>query len=104
MVARMIPPVLLALVSFPGYAALPDPTAPPVVAAATEARPVPALTAIRSSGTHRIAIIGGQVVKTGGRYQDARVVRIGETEVVLHRGGETTVLKLHPEAETRPRR
>ena len=33
-----------------------------------------------------------------------RVVRIGETEVVLHRGGETTVLKLHPEAETRPRR
>lgn len=101
MAPHMIRFVLLALAVSPACAALPDPTAPPAVTAGAEAPPAPKLTAIRTSGGQRIAILDGQALKVGGRYQDARVVRIDETRVVLRRGGETVVLKLHPEAETR---
>jgi MSHA biogenesis protein MshK len=59
--------------------------------------------AIKRSGKNRVAVIGGQEIAVGGRYQDARVVKISESEVVLRRGGETTVLKLYPQVEKRPR-
>lgn len=102
MVARLIPLALFfALASPLVRAELPDPTAPPASPTAEGAPPPPALTAIRRSGRQPVAILGGQAVRVGGRYQDARVVRIGETEVVLRRSGEILVLKLHPEAETR---
>lgn len=105
MAARLIPLVLLAaLAASPAEAQLPDPTAPPQRAGSAEAPPAVVLTAIRSSGPQRVAILGGQAVAVGGHYQGARVVRIDETEVVLRRGGETVVLKLHPEAETRLRK
>ena len=96
-----------ALASPLAAATLPDPTAPPAMAdaaAGTQAAAAAPLTAIRAQGRQRLAVIGGQEVAVGGRYQDARVVRIGETEVVLRRGAETMVLKLHPEAEKQPRK
>jgi MSHA biogenesis protein MshK len=86
-------------------ASLPDPTALPVMPAATGGAVKPAipLTAIKRSGNRRVAVIGGREVAVGGRYQDARVVKISESEVVLRRAGETTVLKLYPQVEKRPR-
>ncbi|OJZ17926.1 MAG: hypothetical protein BGP21_06305 [Thiobacillus sp. 65-29] len=105
MAARLISLVLLAaLAASPAQAELPDPTAPPPRADSVEAPPPVALTAIRSSGAQRVAILDGRSVRVGDRYQGARVVRIDETEVTLRRGSETVVLKLHPEAETRRRK
>lgn len=85
-------------------AALQDPTAPPLAAPVGEAAGagIP-LTAIKQVGARRIAIIGGQEIATGGRYEGARVVRITESEVVLRRDGETTVHKLYPRVDKRPR-
>lgn len=105
MATRLMPLVLLAaLTASSAQAELPDPTAPPPRADSVEAPPPAALTAIRSSGAQRVAILDGRLVRVGERYQGARVVRIDETEVTLRRGSETVVLKLHPEAETRRRK
>jgi MSHA biogenesis protein MshK len=84
--------------------ALQDPTAPPVMVAPGDAAgsSIP-LTAIKQIGNQRIAIIGGQEIAVGGRYQGARVVRITESEVVLRRDGDTTVHKLYPQIDKRPR-
>ena len=106
MAARMTPLFLVVLLVMPAFAAsLPDPTAPPMTPAeAGEAgKPVVALTAIKTSGKQKIAIINGQEITVGGRYQDARVVRISESEVVLRQGRELTVLKLYPQVEKRLR-
>lgn len=111
MAARMRLPRAAAMLMFVAATAahaeiLPDPTAPPVRAApeAGEARPAHALTAIKLSRGQKIAVIDGQEVAAGGRYQDARVVRIGENEVVLRRGREVTVLTLYPDIEKKVRR
>lgn len=86
--------------------ALPDPTAPParIETEAGESRPNHALTAIKLSRGQKIAVIDGQEVAVGGRYQDGRVVRIGENEVVLRRGRELTVLRLYPDIEKKVHR
>lgn len=47
----------------------------------------------------RFAIISGDRVEVGGRYRDAQVVRITETEVVLRRAEGTESLKMYPEVE-----
>jgi MSHA biogenesis protein MshK len=104
----MMPFVLAAaMLATPIAAAdLADPTAPPAPPAAdggAVASPGLSLTAIKRSGNKRVAVIGGQEVAVGGRYQDARVVRISESEVVLRRGREITVLKLYPHVEKRLR-
>ena len=87
-----------------GAAALQDPTAPPAQSAegAAAGQGIP-LTAIKQVGQRRIAIIGGQEIAVGGRYEGARVVRITESEVVLRRDGETTVHKFYPQVDKRPR-
>ncbi|AAZ96716.1 hypothetical protein Tbd_0763 [Thiobacillus denitrificans ATCC 25259] len=106
MAARMMRPVLAALLAAPLAAlALPDPTALPVApgAGGAEAGAGATLAAIKRNGHTRIAVIGGREFAEGGHYQDARIVRIGESEVVLRRGGETTVLRLYPQVEKRPR-
>jgi len=105
MAARLMRWALAAVLAIPlAASALQDPTAPPGVPEASGAAgPNIPLTAIKTQGKQRVAIIGGQEVAVGGRYQDARVVRISDTEVVLRRGGETTVLKLYPQVEKRPR-
>jgi hypothetical protein len=100
-------PLVLTWMLLPALAgaALPDPTAPPAPAAAegVAAAPAAALTAIKRNGKTRVAVISGQEVAVGGRYEDARVIRITENEVVLRRGGETVVLTLFPHVEKRPR-
>jgi MSHA biogenesis protein MshK len=85
-------------------AALQDPTAPPALSAdgAAAGQGIP-LTAIKQVGPRRVAIIGGQEIAVGGRYEGARVVRITESEVVLRRDGEMTVHKLYPQVDKRPR-
>ena len=105
MAARMMLCAAMALLAIPcARADLPDPTAPPAAPAAEGvASPGISLTAIKRSGTQRLAVIGGQEIAVGGRYQDARVVRITESEVVLRRGAELTVLKLYPHVEKRLR-
>ncbi len=105
MATRMMLCAVIVLLAIPvAWADLPDPTAPPVASAAQgSASPGMSLTAIKRRGTQRFAIIGGQEVAVGGRYQDARVVRITESEVVLHRGADVTVLKLYPHVEKRLR-
>ena len=106
MAARMMLLVLAAVLVAPSFAAaLPDPTALPVASAAAGGTVSPgiSLTAIKMSGKQKIAIINGQEITVGGRYQDVRVVRISESEVVLRRGGELTVLKLYPQVEKRLR-
>lgn len=106
MAARMMLLAWIALLAAPSAAApLTDPTAPPTApdAAGGAASPGISLTAIKTSGRRKIAIIGGQEIGVGGRYQDARVVRISESEVVLRRGSEITVLELYPQVEKRPR-
>ena len=105
MAARMMRMILAAGLALPLSAgALQDPTAPPAMVAPGEAAgtDIP-LTAIMQVGHRRIALIGGQEIAAGGRYQDARVVRITESEVVLRRNGETVVLKLYPLVDKRPR-
>lgn len=103
MAARMMLLVLCGFFAAPIAAALPDPTAPPAASAGDAGSPAISLTAIKRSGKARVAVIGGQEIAVGGHYQDARVVKISESEVVLRRGGETTVLKLYPQVEKRPR-
>lgn len=105
MAARMIRMILAAGLVLPSAAgALQDPTAPPTVSAPGEATgtAIP-LTAIKQVGNRRIAIIGGQEIAVGGRYQGAQVVRITESELVLRRDGDTTVHQLYPQVEKRPR-
>jgi hypothetical protein len=46
---------------------------------------------------NRSAIISGQRVELGGRYGDARVAAISESEVVLRSNGGTDVLRLYPD-------
>lgn len=104
--AKSLIPLLLGLTlgaSGPA-SALQDPTAPPLAQPAAEAaRAGIPLTAIKQVGSRRVAIIGGEEIGIGGRYQDARVVRITDREVVLRRAGETTVHKLYPQVDKRPR-
>ena len=105
MAARMMLCAAIALLTIPcARAALPDPTALPAAPAAEgSASPGISLTAIKRSGKQRLAVIGGQELAVVGRYQDTRVVRITESEVVLRRGAEVTVLKLYPHVEKRQR-
>jgi MSHA biogenesis protein MshK len=62
----------------------------------------PLLQSVIITPTERSAIIGGERVKLGGKYGDARVVRISEGEVVLRsaRGNET--LRLYQDIEMKP--
>jgi len=77
-----------------------DPTRPPLIDAGigTSAEAVSAqrLQSTLLSSGRRLAVIDGQTFALGGKVGDARVLRISETEVVLQRGADTEVLKLHP--------
>ena len=49
---------------------------------------------------HRYAVIDGQTVTQGGRFGDARVENIAETEVTLRgAAGGTKVLRLLPQVQ-----
>ena len=62
----------------------------------------PMLQSIKISPTERSAIIGGERVTVGGKYGDARVVRITDHEVVLRSAGGTETLKMYPGVEMNP--
>lgn len=81
-----------------------DPTRPPAsfgapTDAAGEKKTEPELQSVLISPTRRIAVIDGQTVALGGKFGDARVVKITEGEVVLRSGQELRVLRLFPKFE-----
>ncbi len=79
---------------------LADPTRPPAGVYAGEsadkAAVGPVLQSVIITPTTRTAIIGGEAVKLGAKYGDARVTRITEGEVVLRSSSGTETLKMYP--------
>lgn len=59
------------------------------------------LQSVMISPSGRAAIINGVMVKQGGKYGDAVLVKVTESEVVLKSGAESQVLKLYPGVEKR---
>jgi len=85
-----------------------DPTRPPAELAASspsaataDAATGPLLQSVLISSDRKSAIIGGQVVGLGGKYGEARVVKITESEVVLKTGATKETLRLFPDVEKR---
>jgi MSHA biogenesis protein MshK len=100
--------VILAGLACSGAHAAPfaDPTQPPGVVpggadSATAAVEGPRLQSVLIAPNRRVAVIGGQTVSLGGKYGEARVVRITEGEVVLQTGQERQTLKLFSDVEKR---
>ena len=90
----------LALAMASAAAAMNDPTRPP--ASLTESpglRAAPVLQSVIIGKGTRAAIIDGERVEIGGRFREARVVKITEDEVVLREDGTTQVLKMFPDVE-----
>lgn len=84
---------------------IPDPTRPPAaLSSPTEpgAPLAPVLHSIKITPNEKTAIIGGETVKLGGRYGDARVVKITDSEVVLRSAAGTETLRLYPDVEVKP--
>lgn len=82
-----------------------DPTQPPA-SLGTRAEPNasstaagPELQSVLISPSRRVAIINGQSVKLGEKFGEFKVVKIGETEVVLRNGQDVQVLKLFPNVQ-----
>ena len=85
-----------------------DPTRPPGSIATGEtdvggdpAGGGPVLQSVMISPTSKAAIINGEMVKLGGKYGDAVLVKVAEHEVVLKSGDTTQVLKMYPGVEKR---
>jgi MSHA biogenesis protein MshK len=91
-----------------GQAALSDPTRPPAALigeqfhAGAALATGPVLQSVLISRERKTAIIGGERVEVGGRYGEARLVRLSDTEAVLEGPDGRTVLRLLPDAERRP--
>ena len=84
-----------------------DPTRPPaalsaVASAESGAAPAPVLSSIKITPTEKTAVIGGETVRLGGRYGDARVIKITDSEVVLRTSAGTETLRLYPDVDIRP--
>lgn len=85
-----------------------DPTRPPdsigaargELAASPAAGPV--LQSVLISPGRKMAIISGQTVRLNGKFGDARLVHIGEAEVILRNGKTEQTLKLFPDMKIRP--
>lgn len=84
-----------------GQQPLQDPTRPPPSVAAREPAEkdvrTPVLQSIVIRRDRRVAIISGQEVVQGGKFGDAVVDKITETEVVLRSGTQRRVLQLYPD-------
>lgn len=90
-----------------------DPTLPPpgldALAAGAEAPPAvpagPELQSVlvsREPGGRRIAVISGEMVRQGGRFQGAFVESVREDRVVLRRGKARETLRLYQPAAALP--
>lgn len=96
----------LVLLAQPAAAeALRDPTMPPA-AILQPAEPGeqagPVLQSVLIAGERRMAVIDGTTVSLGGRFRDARVVKVNESEVVLQRASGAQTLRLYPAVEMKP--
>jgi MSHA biogenesis protein MshK len=88
-----------------GAEALPDPTRIP----ATISTPVVTDSVKQESGLQsiiiapgrRAAIINGQTVEQGGKYGDARLIKVNESSVVLRGPQGKQILRLFPGVEIR---
>ena len=96
--------LICALGIAPGVTAqvLVDPTRPPAgILSGAPNEPGgatnPLLQSVKISGGDKSAIIGGETVRLGGKFGDARVVKITETEVVLRSASGTETLRMYPE-------
>lgn len=87
---------------------LPDPTRPPDVIMGNQGvgeddgivpPPVPVLQSVLLSATRKVAIISGQSVPLGGKFGEARLIKLTSSEAVLRKDGELQVLKLFPDVE-----
>ena len=100
-------PALQAADAQPGLA---DPTRPPSVAPATarEIAGAPAqaapmrLQSVLISRNRKIAVINGRSVPLGGKIDDATLVRVAETHVILKKGDEMQTLELYSGIERKP--
>ncbi|MBX9810858.1 MAG: MSHA biogenesis protein MshK [Burkholderiales bacterium] len=96
------------MLSLPGVAfaqAMADPTRPPTEYAEAEsgapAAAGPVLQSVMITPTLKAAIINGEMVKLGGQFGNAKLVKVSESEAVLKSGDETQVLKMYPGVEKR---
>lgn len=88
---------------------LPDPTRPPAGMAGEGSPGAPAATApagpvlqsVLIAPKRRAAIISGETVELGGKYQDAKLIRVSEGEAVLKTEQGLQTLKLFPQVEKR---
>jgi MSHA biogenesis protein MshK len=82
---------------------LPDPTRPPAgipLAAGDAGMPgEPVLQSVLLAGDRSLAVIDGVTVPLGGRYGEAKLVKVSEGQVVLQRPGGAQVLRLYPTVE-----
>lgn len=86
---------------------LPDPTRPPLAAlpggavAQEKVGGEAVLQSVLISSARKEAIINGQTVPLGGHFGAAKLIRIGEGEVVLQTGDVLKTLKLYPAVDKR---
>lgn len=78
-----------------------DPTRPaseflPAAPGEAGAAANPLLQSVKISASEKSAIIGGETVKLGGKYGDARVIKITESEVVLRSANGIETLRMYP--------
>jgi len=59
----------------------------------------PVLQSVMISPMLKAAIINGEMVKLGGKFGNAKLVKVSESEVVLKSGEETQVLQMYPGVE-----
>ncbi len=105
-VTRPMLTLLILLGSAGAWAQVADPTLPPASvrapAASSAAAPAPARPELqfillsREAGGRRVAVISGEMVRQGSRFQGAVVERVDAEEVVLRRGKVREVLRLYP--------
>lgn len=112
---RSVLAVLLALVGLSGLPSagaqgLPDPTRPAIgpgsgsgsgnAAAATPAQLQVVLIG-RGPAARKVAVISGQTLRIGDKFDGAVLASISENEVVLRNGSKVQVLKLFPAPKQR---
>lgn len=86
----------------PGPEATAAPAAGDPPGAQPEAKPAPRLQSILISPARKLAVIDGNTVALGGKFDGAVLVAITETHVTLKRGTELEVLPLYPGVERKP--
>lgn len=86
--------------------ALPDPTRPPAEMSMTGgvAASGPVLQSVMLAPGRRNAVIGGQLLREGDTFGEAKLIKISESEVVLSGPDGEQVLRLFPDVEKIPAR